>query len=505
MPRARTFLDRLGRFWAAVERVFWRLLGGLRRQRAAIEAEVRELGQEAVALGQSAIQVGADLWAGVDDLPFVPSAWKIAPVRNQFYGHGAFMGAAPALLADRTWRRILAFLMPDVFAHVERAVTEGAGAERLIPMFENNPVMCAFGVWRAFASRGVQPGATDLSGMEWDVFLDGDLVAEVLDRAPAERGPPLERLVDSMVIAHASATDTLQESLGICQYQDVRKTDKTHLGGVDSVAWLDLFGRALDLARASDTRAAIGAMAELPRVFEGEACALYTFRDPRPPAEAVRAFREVTGRLHLSVIIEIKSLRSTPELLGEIVRVLNARGIHVGAVCSFILAEIQGVSAMEQRLHGEVLPGPQEILLFHFAGDLQHACDAGLVPEGQRALFNGASLIEAPGQGDYCVKERVVAELEAYRARLHLHLGLYVQEGDCDRAAADLISGLVDRFAHTFALGFAWGGLRDEVALERLEEPRLGYGAQQALEKVGRARQWRLCGDDEAPTAPRAG
>lgn len=149
---------------------------------------------------------------------------------------------------------------------------------------------------------------------------------------------------------------------------------------------------------------------------------------------------------------------------------------------------------MAQQIDGEALPGPAEILLFHFAGDLQYACDQGLVPQGQCALFNGASLLEAgAGEGtDYRVKERVVEDLDRYRERLDLRIGLYVQEVDCDHPAATLLSGLVERMAHTFALGFAWGGLRDEVALARVDRPRLGYGCQHALEKMGKARQWRV-------------
>jgi hypothetical protein len=494
MPREHPFLDFVGRSWAAVERAFWWVWRRIRRQQSALEAEVRALGQEAVALGQGALALGVDLWAGVDDLPFVPSILKITPVRHQLYGHGAFMGAAPALLADRNWRRILAFLMPDVFAQVERALADGAGSERLIAMFENNPVMCAFGVWRAF-QRG---GRGDLAGLEWDVFLDGEQVVQALEAPEGDRDTLVAVLVDTMVIAHANATDTLQEALGICQYRDVRKTDKAHLGGVEAPAWLDLFGRALDLARAPDLRAAIGQMAGAPRVSEGEACTLYTFAQPRPAQEAVRAFREVTGRPHLSIVFEIKSLRSTPDLLRWIVHELNRRGVHVGAVCSFLLEEVRGVAQMEQVIGGEILPGPEDILLFHFAGDLQHACDQGLVPRGQRALFNGASLIEAGEEEGaiYRVKQRVVEELERYRERHDLRIGLYVQEVDCDQPAAHLLSDLVDRFAHTFALGFAWGGVRDEVALARVDRPRLGYGSQQALERVGKARQWRLEGEE---------
>ncbi|MBN1336386.1 MAG: 2Fe-2S iron-sulfur cluster binding domain-containing protein [Deltaproteobacteria bacterium] len=112
-------------------------------------------------------------------------------------------------------------------------------------------------------------------------------------------------------------------------------------------------------------------------------------------------------------------------------------------------------------------------------------------------MFNGASLLDAEegeenGPSAYRVKEGVIAELAEYRARHDLHVGLYVQEGDCDETAADLLSSLVARKPATFDLGFAWGGLRDEVAIGRAASPRLGYGPQRRLGLVGKARQWRL-------------
>ncbi len=513
-------MECLGHAWARVEALFWRLVRRFRHRptdlaaeaRTLLEAGARQLGEEARALGEEAREIGREaaalaeaLWDRLEDLPLAPSAFRISPVRNQFYGHGAFMGAAPALLADTRWRRILAFLMPDVYADIEEAVRSGEGPPRFIPMFENNPVMCAFGVVRSFASRldeASDPG--DLAGMEWDVFVDGDLV-EALERAePAERPALLARITDGLVIAHASSADTVQEAMGICQYRDVRKTRKTHLGGVEFAAWLDLFARSLELDRVPDLDGAIRAMAREDRVVSEEQCVAGTFASPRPPRAAVEAFQAVTGRRHLSIVLEIKSLRSTPAFLGDLVAELNRRGLHVAAVCAFLLDEIRGVSGISQEVDGERLPGPREILFFHYAGDLQLACDAGEVPAGQAVLFNGASLLQAEegeenGPSAYRVKEDVVADLAEYRARHDLQVGLYVQEGDCDEAAAGLLSDLVGREPSTFRLGFAWGGLRDEVAIGRAGSPRLGYGAQRRLGMLGKARQWRVASASPAP------
>ena len=149
-----------------------------------------------------------------------------------------------------------------------------------------------------------------------------------------------------------------------------------------------------------------------------------------------------------------------------------------------------------------MLSGPREVQFFHFAGDLQRACDEGEIDMGQSVLFNGASLLEpsdVPGEV-YRVKEAVVSELAKYRETFKLHIGLYVQEGDCDSAAAGLLSRLVERHDDPFDLGFAWGGLREEVSLKPdSSTPRMGYGSQRRLELVGQARQWRLAQSPEDP------
>lgn len=488
-------LDWWGRRWGRAESWLGALLGRLRRKK-------RQLGAEARLIGAEVIHLGVQVWDRIDDLPFVHTSLKLTPIRTQFYGHGAFMGAAPALIADAKWRRILAFLMPDVFTHVRAELDRGAPPTCVIPMLENNPVLAAFGVYRA--ATGPR-GETDesphhLSGLEWDVFVDLELLAdwEVAKTDPVARAKVMERVLDTALIAHASATDTLQEAMGMCQYRDLRKTPKSALGGVEMDSWLDYFGRALSLAQAPDLDALVAEMAKEPRAASEEECMRETFAQPWPVRRVVEVHAAVTGKPCVSVIVEIKSLRSTPEFLSELVRMLNAQGVHVAAVASFLREEVEGVSATIQNIDGTPYPAPREIQFFHFAGDLQEACDEGRVAGGQSVLFNGASLIETKElegkEPVYSTKLRVVSELEEYRERLGLHIGLYVQEGDCDHAAAMLLSDLIDARSQTFELGFAWGGLRDEVHVPSSTQVRVGYGSQRLLEYVGKAKQWKLRG-----------
>lgn len=488
-----------GRIWDKIE-AWWGNLG------SNVRSERRRLGERGRLVGAGVAQVTAEvtaqftenLVARFEKGRFQAVAESHPPVSVQFYGHGAFMGAAPALLRDERWRRILAFLMPDVFDALSAAIEANADPSTLMPMMENNPVAAAFGEWKGAERR--DPARTEsehhLSGIEWDLFVDADL----LDDWHRARGdaPALERVmarvIDTALVAHANATDTVQEAMGICQYRDVRKTPKTAMGGVEIDSWVDLFGRALHLANAPDLDAALREMERDPRSDADEACMQHTFAPTWPLQKTVELYRARTGKPCLSIVIDIKSLRSTPEFLADVVRTLNAKGIRVAAVGSFLRDEIEGVGQVEQRVDGVTYAPPREVQFFHFAGDLQHACDAGHVTTGQSVLFNGASLIEVTereGQRPvYAVKQRVVDELEVYRQRFDLHIGYYVQEGDCDHEAVALLSGLCNRHPQTFEFGFAWGGLRDEANLARSDKARVGYGSQRMLEYVGTAKQW---------------
>lgn len=467
-------------------------------------ARRRRLRAGARLLGSEIRQLGARFWDRIDSLHVETESFRLTPIRTQFYGHGAFMGAAPALLADARWRRILGFLMPDVFEQVRTAIEDGAHASHLMGMFENNPILAAFGVSRtASASADSAADITNpnhLVGIEWDLFVDSELLERWESATtPAERAACAVTALDTSLIAHASPTDTVQEALGMSQYADVRSTPKSELGGVELDAWLDLFGRALFLSMAESLDAAVASMSDDPRSTSMEECMRHTFVRPWEISRVVGVHAEATGKKHISVIVEIKSLRSTPEFLADVVGALNERGVHVAAVASFLRDEVRGVSAHNQILPDATLPGPRELQFFHFAGDVQSACDCGDIERGQSVLFNGASLLDAESKSGarptYSLKTTVIDQLDTYRTRHDLHVGLYVQEGDCDHTAAALLADLVATRADTFELGFAWGGLRDEAHLPMSDEIRLGYGSQRMLEYVGRARQWEL-GDD---------
>ena len=501
MDRIRGALVRIARGWGHIEVAMHRLLRLVRRRVGRVQREVEA---EARLAEAEVRQVGARLLEPFEGLTLFDAVLGIAPISTQYYGHGAFMGAAPALLADAKWRRILAVLMPDVFADVRQALDERDPMPKVIAMLENNPVMGAFGSLQAHAVSGDNESEHHLVGMEWDIFVDQDQI-EAWEAAETEaaRLRCMGVAVDTALIAHARSTDTVQESIGICQYRDVRRTPKSGLGGVELPVWIDLYARALELGFAADTEAAMARMDAEPRLEADEACDLHVFveRFPMERALALHA-RAAQGRM-FSVVLDIKSLRTTPAFLRAFVAEMNRRGLHVSGVGSFLREELEGVSRQPQTVLGEVLEGPREIQFFHYAGDLQLACDSELIIYGQSVMFNGASLLDlvsaADGTATYSANYEVLDDLERYRSRHGLTIGFYVQEPDCDAEAASLLSDIATARSETFALGFAWGGLRDGANLPRSEAPRLGLGSQRLLEVVGRARRWCLVSLSEPP------
>lgn len=475
-------------------------LGRLTQGAGWLVSRAQERMGQASSLEQDARELGEDLLALAESLTYSPQQLQILPIRNQFYGHGAFMGAAPALFADRQWRKILAFLMPDVYQHVSERVQQGAHGAELMPMFENNPVMCAFGLWSGMRLRddlAHEPGAHDLTGIEWDVFIDGGQIKRWLKSPAQTRSEIMREMVDTMVIAHASGLDTVHEQMGLDQYGDVRRTPKAALGGVEANAWMDLFARALALIEADDLNQAITDMSPDSRIEAGDACVKQTFATPWPYAEACSRFINLTGQSCFSIVLEIKSLASTPELLTDMMRELNRRGVRVAAVASFRLPEIAGLGQISQQVDGSDYPPPRELLFFHYAGNLQLACDKGLVPKGQSVLFNGGSLLERQPETEipYRLMQDVLKDLALYKQRYDLHIGLYVQENDCDAAAAGLLSELVDSHSEIFDLGFAWGGLLNTATAEFAEARRgdlRGHGSQRLLERIGQAIYWQV-------------
>mmetsp|Transcript_18871 Transcript_18871/g.31190 ORF Transcript_18871/g.31190 Transcript_18871/m.31190 type:complete len:745 (-) Transcript_18871:168-2402(-) len=192
-------------------------------------------------------------------------------IKNMPYSHGCFFGAAPFMLANPDWITILRSLLPDVYVEISRRVVH-APAQKLIHWAENNPVVAAYGTANELGNSG------KIVNLEWDVFLDPQLVRRVelvleqrenfiaLNGSIAENwtheqrsikeylDAELERrssvLVDKMLIAHGKLSQLLLECSGYAKdyiYSRVQRTRRTLGGGMYARQWMAVYSEALKL------------------------------------------------------------------------------------------------------------------------------------------------------------------------------------------------------------------------------------------------------------------
>ena len=130
-------------------------------------------------------------------------------------------------------------------------------------------------------------------------------------------------------------------------------------------------------------------------------------------AESVKIIERITKtKQPIGILLDLKSRHVPKRVLSLMVRSLQAAGIRVVGIASFEMSDIRGVCTEPQDIFCESgnstscqfvskipfgikapLGGAKEILMAHSAGDLQAACDNGLVRPGDHVFFNGGSLI----------------------------------------------------------------------------------------------------------------
>ena len=230
-----------------------------------------------------------------DQMPFASGEIKNVP-----YVHGGFFGAAPFMLTNPFWIKILRVLMPDVYVEIARRASY-APAPKLIHWAENNPVVAAYGTAHEVEFSGKVPT------LEWDVFLDPYLVRRVeivltekeafikkqkdlrrkkrevkgegIGRASGELSPlgskkedaaalasadvrlvlsyydkeirrRTEILVDRMLIAHGNVAQLVMEQTGYMKkynFSRVKRTRKTLGGGIFARQWVAVYAEAISM------------------------------------------------------------------------------------------------------------------------------------------------------------------------------------------------------------------------------------------------------------------
>jgi len=128
-------------------------------------------------------------------------------------------------------------------------------------------------------------------------------------------------------------------------------------------------------------------------------------------AESLQIIERITKTKEpIGILLDLKSRHVPKRVLSLMVRSLQTAGIRVVGIASFDMSDIRGVCSHPQTiLHQSGVNGhfvskipmgikhplatTKEILMVHSAGDLQAACDEGLVRPGDHVFFNGGSLI----------------------------------------------------------------------------------------------------------------
>lgn len=213
--------------------------------------------------------------------PTPKRAWggtPVTPVDRIPYVHGSYASAAPIMVYNKKWMRILRRLMPanhadamEILREAEEALARRSSNDqqmaRLMKWAENNPVVAAYGVLnsnsgtesieetltaesrKSKARRRKDPSPPDSrqnSGspvLEWDIWLDPTLVkrvekamdvadefqhdenADVQDQIAAEIEVDRQvgRLINRMMLAHGSASHLVSEALGVATQYNFTK------------------------------------------------------------------------------------------------------------------------------------------------------------------------------------------------------------------------------------------------------------------------------------------
>jgi hypothetical protein len=348
-------------------------------------------------------------------------------------------------------------------------------------MFQNNPVLAAFGASKLLEAH--RPSPSDVPqpppwhSIGWQVYFDPKLVSQWEVNRSREY---VRAIVDSMLIAHGPAQGVPSDTV----YSQTLHLKPADGGGWFLLYWLDLFAKALLLLLADlEDRDEMDVMSSVTDTNFEQQCADFArlerlstldnqeaFATPVDSHTSLRRFYKVCQGMLFSVTMEVLCPMCSPALLAEVIQDLNRRGIHVAGVCSFDWTQVSGVGQLKQSVTvGDALvpaPVPTEIRLIHHVREIEPALAAGRLHARDSVMFNCASLITfrkvASGkskQRSYAISSDAVASLRQVKSRYNLSLGIFVDEATMDNVAARLVVSTANRYPDVFDLGFAWAGV----------------------------------------------
>jgi hypothetical protein len=499
--------------------------------------------------------------------------------------HGSFAAAAPFVMHDLKWKRILRKLMPEAHAKAVAQMektncVESLRVTQMMKWAENNPVVAAYGILSnnyanisvpepemnamptPMASNKFRPvqqfkrptvpmtplTKSRIPPLEWNVFLDPLIVAQ-LDTAIDNQRRNLSaeadfevhqhtlRLVKRMILTHGSTSQLLAEALGlhraftfasIVQEVDFVQSDKQQSkervlkrpirpsGGnftkscgtaMFATKWLATLAAALYLGGQLKSNPTATVQMDGDQDFGAiladssdemlqnlqPVCGLALclgFSDKNSTGtdasensfgESAKCIAKILGE-PLRIVLNLRSRRVPGQVWARLVDYMRDNDVLIESVASFDVDELREIGS-------SVTAPVKQFRIFHSAGDLQKACHAGEVREGEHIFFNAASLIETDqdpmnallcGLDEYndeivfseyalpksalpAHRRKYKASIEDYKTKFSLNIGCYVQEFSVSPHTMDCLVGFFNLYSATYNLGLAYGGVNGRV------------------------------------------
>ncbi len=308
-----------------------------------------------------------------------------------------------------------------------------------------------------------------------------------------------------MLIAHGNVSQLILEQTGILKnfnFSRVKHTQRTLGGGVFAKQWIATFVQALKMStnlNTSSTGSQHKSSVESYSEKEKDSSVSKTQLTYELPLSAIRLctiadsiceLKQVTGCNNpLGLVLDLKSRHVPKRVWAFLIDTMRRYGIRVEAVATFYIEDICDISNF-------CLHPVNEVIFFHTAGDLQHACLSGLFKQDDdnakisMVYFNAGSLFWnykivfleniAAGMKDFNVnevkkkyrfepyacsdqenggKDLRCSTIKQYKDHYNLSIGLYLQEFCVDDEILNLLIEYVNRNEHIYDLGISWGGV----------------------------------------------
>ncbi len=340
-------------------------------------------------------------------------------------------------------------------------------------------------------------------------------------------------LMDNMLIAHGNLSQLMLEQTGMLKnfnFSRVKHTRRTLGGGIFAKHWIPTFVQALKMSTKSrrdnsnelsddsisssednssvDQPSLLDDKEETPLlksesvIRQREKASFHELSLSVLPrstiSEAINELKEITEcDAPLGLILDVKSRHVPKRVWAILLDALRKAGARVEGIGTFYVEDIRDVSKLCS------VP-VNEIIFFHTAGDLQHACHNGIVKQGDSIFFNAGSLFwnnsdlsemfgSFPGSFDaaemkrnyklqsyarvrkYSSKKEKVGNkrkirsfpfvdgesstIQQYKEHYNISIGLYVQEFIIDDQILGILVDYVNENQHVFNLGLSWGGI----------------------------------------------